>query len=386
MRRHLALGLTTTALLVCTPVISHATEPDTECAIGKRSSTGPQPTSEQREYRERLHSLATGKDVKVAVIDTGVAQHEQLRKLEGGADFVTPDDPGPHFDCDVHGTVVAGIIGSKDLGLAPDAQLRSIRQSSAHYRQPDNEEEEAIAGAGSVATLADAIHDAVDHDADIINVSVVSCVPQELNDAVDLSPLHHAAGRAEDKGALIVAASGNAAEAGCQASDIVYPAALDTVLAVGAMANDYDLAEYSISADGVVAPGHVPLGLSPQGWATAKSMPQGAGHEDAEFHGTSFAAPIVSGTSAILAERHPDASPAELRELLLSAAEPGHGVIDPLATLSHQPADYAVEEEALQLRPAVQESNVARHRAGIIAAGCAVLLGLAAIWRGLRRR
>ncbi|WP_448855232.1 S8 family serine peptidase [Corynebacterium camporealensis] len=386
MRRHLALGLTTTALLACTPVIAHATEPDTECAVGKRSATGPQPTSEQREYRERLHALATGKDVKVAVIDTGVATHEQLPKLEGGADFVTPDDADPHFDCDVHGTVVAGIIGSKDLGLAPAAELRSIRQSSAHYRQEDNEDEEGIAGAGSMATLADAIHDAVEHDADIINVSVVSCVPHELNDAVDLSPLQRAVGRAENEGTLIVAASGNAAEAGCQASDIVYPAALDTVLAVGAMANDYDLAEYSIPAEGVVAPGHVPLGLSPQGWATAKSMPQGAGQEDAEFHGTSFAAPLVSGTAALLAERHPDASPEELRELLLSAAEPGHGVIDPLTALSHQPANYTVDEDALQLRPAVEESNVARHRTGLIAAGCAGLLGLAAIWRGLRRR
>ena len=112
-----------------------AREPDRECAAAHSSPLSPQPSQEQLDYRARLHSFATGEGVKVAVIDTGVARHDQLRHLSSGADLVAPEDPEPHHDCDLHGTVVAGVIAGHDIGIAPRAEIYAVRQTSAHYRQ-----------------------------------------------------------------------------------------------------------------------------------------------------------------------------------------------------------------------------------------------------------
>ena len=95
-----------------------AREPDRECAAAHSSPLSPQPSEEQLDYRARLHSFATGEGVKVAVIDTGVARHDQLRHLSSGADLVAPESPEPHRDCDLHGTVVAGVIAGHDIGIA----------------------------------------------------------------------------------------------------------------------------------------------------------------------------------------------------------------------------------------------------------------------------
>ncbi|EUA14717.1 subtilase family protein [Mycobacterium kansasii 732] len=79
-----------------------------------------------------------GAGQRVAVIDTGVARHRRLLHLVGGGDYVSTGD-GTR-DCDAHGTVVAGIIaGTADSsadgfsGVAPEATVISIRQSSAKF-------------------------------------------------------------------------------------------------------------------------------------------------------------------------------------------------------------------------------------------------------------
>lgn len=81
------------------------------------------------------------------------------------------------------------------------------------------------------------------------------------------------------------------------------------------------------------APGRVSVGLSPnsQAWAAGiirNGQPSG-------LHGTSFAAPVVTGTVALLRERYPHASAAEIRELLVTASYPQHGFIDPVRVLTH---------------------------------------------------
>lgn len=327
---------------LCAPV-AVAREPDTACAKATLATAGPQPSAQYSEYRARLHSFATGAGVKVAVIDTGVAAHPQLR-VTLGADFVTPEEPDPLRDCDLHGTVVAGVIAGKELGVAPDAEIYSIRQTSSHYRTPTPDNGEADrAGAGTLASLAAAIEDAVRAGAQVINVSVVSCVPPEAATRVDRSALDAALQRAEEAGAVVVAASGNATASGCEKDDVVFPAGADTVLTVGALATPHDLAEYSIAAP-LSAEGSVPLALEPGGgWATGK--------EDTVFQGTSFAAPLVSGTIALLAQRYPGDSPAQLRQRIIDSAEPGHGVVDPLTAVTYRPASESREERAVAVRP-----------------------------------
>lgn len=331
--------------------VAAAREPDTACAVATRASEGPQPSAQYSEYRARLHSFATGAGVKVAVIDTGVAAHPQLR-VSPGADFVTPEEPDPLRDCDLHGTVVAGVIAGKELGVAPDAEIYSIRQTSSHYPAPASENGEAErAGSGTLASLAAAIEDAVNANAKVINVSVVSCVPPDAAARVDRAGVDAALRRAEEAGAVVVAASGNATAGGCEKDDVVFPAESDTVLAVGALATPHELAEYSIAAP-LSAEGSVPLALDPGGgWATGKG--------DVTFQGTSFAAPLVSGTLALLVQRYPGDSPAQLRQRIIDSAEPGHGVVDPLTAVTYRPANEAREDRSIVVAPAAAPQDTA---------------------------
>ena len=123
------LPVTLGAAALVTAPDATAREPDRECAIAHSSPLSPQPSEDQLNYRARLHSFATGEGVKVAVIDTGVATHDQLRHLSGGADLIAPEEPEPHRDCDLHGTVVAGIIAGHDIGIAPRAEIYAVRQT-----------------------------------------------------------------------------------------------------------------------------------------------------------------------------------------------------------------------------------------------------------------
>lgn len=334
-----------------------------------------------------MHSFATGEGVTVAVIDTGVAHHDQLPNLTAGADLVTPEEPDPHRDCDLHGTVVAGIIAGHDIGIAPRAEIRAIRQTSAHYRQYDGTagESDEDSTTGSLDTLARAIDHAVEDNARVINISVVSCVPEKTARRIDSSRLDEALGHAEDAGAVVIAASGNISSGTCEEGDHVFPADSPTVLSVSAQEDAHALAEYSLTpADGpqLSAHGFVPLALNPAGgWADGKNQQDSL----AQFHGTSFAAPVVSGTAALLAERYPDASAADIRQRLLSAGEPGNGFIDPLAALTHIDGEYAAPARDLTIQPAKDERSPAASRTGWVLGGLVLLLTGLAIARGLRR-
>lgn len=345
---------------------------------GRAEQTGSEPTRDTQpltvstDYRA-AHQFATGAGVRVAVIDTGVFDHEQLH-VEPVADLVSPAENNPLLDCDGHGTIVAGIIGAEQSGVAPNAQILSIRQSSAHYssRQqnntpdhqhaPDAEEPELT---GTLSSFAQAIHTALDHDAQVINASVVSCIPPEHAEHLHTQALDDALARAEHQQVPVVAAAGNAGQ-GCERDSVVFPGNNETVVTVGALATPHEHAEYSMPQLGhptgaggrdsrnggdakddgdaaynsggpnnvaLSAPGRVAVGLSPnsQAWAAGiirNGQPSG-------LHGTSFAAPVVTGTVALLRERYPHASAAEIRELLVTASYPQHGFIDPVRVLTH---------------------------------------------------
>ena len=352
------------------PPEAAAREPDTACAEPTLAAAGPQPSAQYAEYRSRLRSFATGAGVKVAVIDTGVAAHPQLR-VTPGADFVTPEEPDPLRDCDVHGTVVAGVIAGHELGVAPDAEIYSIRQTSSHYRALPGEGSDGHDSSGTLASLAAAIEDAVDAGARVINVSVVSCVPPEAAERVDHSGLDAALRRAEDAGAVVVAASGNATSGGCDKTDVVFPAVADTVVAVGALTSPHELAEYSIEAP-LSAEGNVPLALEPGGgWATAKG--------DTLFQGTSFAAPVVSGTIALLMQRYPADSPAQLRQRIIDSAEPGHGVVDPLTAVTYRMGDTLREDRAVAVVPIAQPSSPSWPHVRLLLAALTFIVVVAAL-------
>lgn len=337
---HAALAALTATFLCHTPLlhVPAAQAQDTACITPLH--TDPATVPAPPELLE-LRRFATGRGVRVAIIDTGVAPHPQLPHLRPGGDFVDPTNPNPFLDCDSHGTVVAGIIASSERGIAPDAELVTIRQTSAHYRSNTDDH------TGSLDTLAQAIHNALDEHARVINISIVSCLPPYLAEQLNLHPLQTAVARAEREGAVIVAAAGNA-NSNCVSGFRVYPAHLATVLAVGARDGTHTIADYSVAghpdAPALSAPGTVPLALASdaQGWASGTPGQQHAdgSYQAQAYVGTSFAAPLVTGSLALLIERFPHLRPAELRALVHAAAEPNGGALTPQAIITQLPPDH----------------------------------------------
>lgn len=362
--RRVVLGLAVLLLALPVPVPVAAQTPDVPCtrpveaAAPVRGGTG-------------LHDLARGEGVRVAVIDTGVAAHPLLQ-VEPVADLVSPAAPDPHLDCDGHGTVVAGVIND----IAPGAVILSIRQSSAHHRQVDG------GAAGTLAGLATAVDEAVDAGAQVINVSVVSCLDAGV--LLDARPLHDALERAEAEGVVVVAAAGNAGSV-CQPGMIVHPAREETVLAVAAVhpQDPHAVADYVMPGVGqVAAPGRVAVGLSPTGRGWASGVMDARGQESG-FEGTSFAAPVVAGVAALLRERYPHETAAQIRGRILQAAEPGHGVVDPQAALTHLAGDYAVAGREVVAERPDSPAPQAPGRAGAIMGGLVVLVLVGVLLRGL---
>jgi minor extracellular serine protease Vpr len=132
-----------------------------------------------------------GKNIKVAVIDTGVdPNHPDLQngKIIGGYDFIENDSISQ--DTNGHGTEVAGIIAANGMlrGVAPEAKILAYRVSDT-------------GNSVSSDLIVKAIQKAVDDDVDIINLSLgVNRTNDKIEDAINY---------AVEKGVVVVAAAGN---------------------------------------------------------------------------------------------------------------------------------------------------------------------------------
>ncbi|WP_018297733.1 S8 family serine peptidase [Corynebacterium lubricantis] len=351
---------------------------DRECALPALLPQDPSPTD-----ASALHDIATGRGVTVAVIDTGVSPHPELTRVLPGADFVTPETPDPLFDCDGHGTVVAGIIAGHSLGIAPGAQILSIRQTSGYFEAAPGAEETA----GSLETLAHAINDAVNHGADVINISVVSCVPQSIASRIDDGVLRGALERAEAEQTVVVAAAGNTSEI-CPQGSFVYPAHLPTVVSTGARESGYRLADYSVSGPAdmemVSAAGSPVAGLSHSGSGFAEGITSPGSDSIEHFAGTSFAAPVVSGIAATLRQRYPTDSAAEIRQRIYAAAEPADGFIDPHSALTGIPSPGSGHAHPVEVIPTAHDDDRTLPRAGVVAIALLIIAACVATVAGAR--
>ncbi len=120
---------------------------------------------------------------------------------------------------------MAGLIAAQQVegsgfsGAAPDAQIISIRQSSAAFSVAGQREDPAVAenssGYGNVDTMASAVRHAADMGASVINISEVACKPagdgisdQRLGAAIEYATIA--------KNVVVVAAAGNVGSGGCK--------------------------------------------------------------------------------------------------------------------------------------------------------------------------
>ncbi|MGI8762166.1 MAG: S8 family serine peptidase [Jatrophihabitantaceae bacterium] len=268
---------------------------------------------------QRAWAITEGAGVKVAVIDTGMdRQQPQMARIKvaGGLDVLAGFRPGDTSDCDGHGTAVTGIIAAPQLGtvpfvgVAPGATIVPIKQSNTSN---DN--------LGRRSGIARGIRYALQAGARVINISVTVPSP-----GADLDAAVAAAARAN---VVIVAAAGND---GSGVNATAYPAAYslkyDNVIAVSATDSSDAVPQFSESGHYVTlcAPGVGVLAPARQSGYT-------------KLDGTSFAAPFVTGTVALMLSAHPAMSAAAVRDRLEATADPppvavpdpkyGYGVVNP---------------------------------------------------------
>ncbi len=228
----------------------------------------------------------TGSGVKVGIIDTGIAPHDDLI-IAGGANFV--DTASSYYDDNGHGTHVAGTVAALDnglgvIGVAPGAQLYAIKVLNS-------------SGSGTLSDIIEGIDFAISEQLDIINMS--------LGTSTDSPALHTAVDAAYNSGILVVASAGNSGKRVITVDNVGYPAKYGSAIAVAA--TDVNNLRASFSSTGpaveVAAPGvYVRSTYLNNGYAT--------------MSGTSMAAPHVSGHLALMIQAFPNKTPLEIRALL----------------------------------------------------------------------
>jgi len=277
---------------------------------------------------ETAWDLSTGAGVVVAVIDTGVKQSLQdlaNTQFVAGWDFVNNDaDP---TDDEGHGSHVAGTIAQSTnngvgvAGVAYNAAIMPIKVLNSR-------------GSGSFDDIAEGIYYAVDHGADVINMS--------LGGASTLTILEDAVNYAWNNGVVVVCAAGNEST-----SAPSYPAAYTNSISVSATAGNDSLASYSNygTTIDVCAPGGDSGDYNGDGYDDM--ILQNTFTRTSEgyyfFAGTSMASPHVAGVAALVKAANPGLTNAQIRDILETTTEDlgangwdiyfGHGMVDAVAAI-----------------------------------------------------
>jgi subtilisin family serine protease len=252
-------------------------------------------------------------NITVAVIDGGVqTDHPELK-----GKIVSPFDvtrSSSNVSPDNHGTHVAGIIAATInktgiSGIAPNVKIMPV---------------DVFTGAGAnVYDVAEGIMYAVDHKADILNLSLGSYYYSY--------PLEYAVSYARSKGVLVVAAAGND-----DSSEYTYPAALPSVLGVSATDSLDRITQFSNYGDYIdfAAPGMDIFSTI-------------SGSKYASLDGTSMASPVVSGVSALILSKNPFLTPSQVQNILIKSSSDlgskgwdylyGYGRVDAYKAMTNTP-------------------------------------------------
>lgn len=287
----------------------------------------------------------TGQGVTVAVVDSGIALHDDLGSGEAGirasrviASFAMPND---QFG---HGTHVAGVIGGNGIrsdglytGMAPGANLINVRVT-------DNE------GMATTSRLIAGLNWVYEHREDynirVVNLSLTSSIPESYH----TSPLDAALEILWFNGIVVVVSAGNVGDNG-----MLHPPANDPfVITVGAAddlgtpdTGDDLLATYSpqgATMDGIVKPDLVAPGNNIVSLLSRSHSRLSREHPDHvvnryyfRMSGTSMASAVTTGAVALLLQDEPELNPDQVKYRLMRTARdlPGSeaGYLDVFAAI-----------------------------------------------------
>ncbi|RRD46191.1 S8 family serine peptidase [Tessaracoccus sp. OH4464_COT-324] len=389
-RRRFLAGLLA-LLLTCTQLTLNAhaeivvfTPYDCAAAKNDKAEKPPKSWHIDRMRLEELHHVATGRGVKVAVIDTGAAIEGTVYLKDGDRSrFVHYDGLGGRksyddsevleYDC-VHGTVVVSLLaaGKKPdgqpydehvdfYGVAPEAEVVLYRTLMRSGKPEPNDPPVPL------SPLTEAIRDATRKGVDVINISQAF-----YGDLPGKGEMEIAIKEAIDAGVVVVAAAGNKDQGNGQDA---YPGAFPGVISVGA-SNINDAPSEQAQTGGKVdigAPGEGLVALAP----SRRDETAGMSSQVYALNqvGSSFATPIVSGVVALMIEKHrldiqngvlkSDAklTPAEIRKRIVLTADPpprstsdlqlGGGIINPVRLLSGDAGSLSNHKDGPPINPPV---------------------------------
>jgi subtilisin family serine protease len=236
----------------------------------------------QRIDREWAFGGATGRGIKVAILDSGVeVGHPMVGELAGAVAISLDENEGPIAEDDTegdlcgHGTACAGIVRA----LAPEAEIHSVRVLGANFT-------------GSGKVLLAGLRWAVHQGFDVINMSL-STTKKQFGDL-----LREVADSAYFRRTVLVAAAHNMPVES-------FPWRFSSVISVGSHEEDDPLVYYANPDPPVEFFGRgVDVEIAWIGGGTIRAT------------GNSFAAPCISALAALILSKHPGLTPFQLKTVL----------------------------------------------------------------------
>jgi hypothetical protein len=251
-------------------------------------------------------SCLSGRGVRVAVLDTGVdtTHRDLIGRAIKTMSFIQGETA---VDGHGHGTHCIGTAcGVREpsvlprYGIAGDAEIFAGKVLSN-------------AGSGADGGILAGINWAVSEGCRVVSMSLGA--PTNVGDAYS-TVYETVAQRALQKGTIIVAAAGNESRRPGTVRPVGRPANCPSILAVAALTPDIEVAYFSCAG---LNPDGGQVDIAGPGVNVRSSSPEPTGYKT--MSGTSMATPHVAGVLALLAEKNPAASPAELTTLLLAGAQ-----------------------------------------------------------------